>query len=130
MVAGEAAWAVAPREVSIESRTSGRTEGAIRVDQLTKALVAGVAFAIVAGVTMIPIDFGGRDKKRDAIIAAVVERFAIGFVVVLLPLSMPHFLKGMAVGFVMSLPSAIITRSYAPILAMGTAGGLVIGFLA
>jgi hypothetical protein len=99
------------------------------VDQLAEAAVAGMVFGVVAAGSMIPLSFGGSDKKRDAIVAAFIERFVIGFVVVMLPLSMPHFLKGMVVGFVMSLPSAIITRAYAPILGMGTVGGLVIGAL-
>lgn len=97
------------------------------MDQLTKALLAGLIFGFIAAGSMIPLDFGGKGKKRDAIIAAFIERFMIGFVIALLALPLPHYLKGLLLGFVMSLPSALITRTYVPILGMGTVGGLLIG---
>jgi len=33
------------------------------------------------------------------------------------------------IGLLLSVPDALITKAYAPIIGMGTAGGLLIGFL-
>ena len=99
------------------------------MDQLTKAVIAGTLFGLIAAFVMVPMDFGGKEKKRDAILAAFIERFSIGFVITLISLPMPHVIVGALLGFLMSLPSAIITKAYAPILGMGIIGGLVIGLL-
>ena len=99
------------------------------MDQLTKALISGIVFGLLAVTVMIPMDFGGKDKKRDAILGAFIERFSIGFVIPLISLPFPHVLTGLFLGLLLSLPSAIITRTYTPILVMGTLGGLIIGFL-
>jgi hypothetical protein len=37
---------------------------------------------------------------------------------------------GVLLGLTLSLPSAIITRAYAPIMAIGLAGGIIIGVIA
>jgi hypothetical protein len=42
-----------------------------------------------------------------------------------LPLS--GWLTGLIFGLLLSLPDAIITKAYAPILGLGTIGGLIIG---
>jgi hypothetical protein len=36
---------------------------------------------------------------------------------------------GAILGFSLSLPSAIITRAYAPIIIIGTLGGIIIGYI-
>lgn len=99
------------------------------MDQLIKAIISGVIFGLVASVTMLPLDFGSKTKKRDAIIAAFIERFSIGFVIPFIVLPVPHYITGLAVGLLLSLPSAIITKTYIPILVMGALGGLIIGLL-
>jgi hypothetical protein len=67
--------------------------------------------------------------KKAALGAAFVERFAIGLVIGCVQLGWPGWLVGLAFGLLLSIPSAIITRTYAPILIMGSLGGLLIGGL-
>jgi hypothetical protein len=38
-------------------------------------------------------------------------------------------LVGLIFGFLLSLPSSIITRAYAPIIGTGILGGVIIGFI-
>ncbi|MBK7880590.1 MAG: hypothetical protein IPJ83_08550 [Saprospiraceae bacterium] len=45
-------------------------------------------------------------------------------------LPIPNWLKGGLVGLVLSLPDAIVTKQYAPILGLGLIGGIVCGLLA
>lgn len=99
------------------------------MDQLTKALLAGIIFGCVAAASMFPLDFGGKNKKRDAILAAFIERFSIGFIIPLISLPLPQSIAGLFLGLLLSLPSAIITKTYIPILVMGGIGGLIIGLL-
>ena len=49
--------------------------------------------------------------------------------VVNLNLPVPFWVKGILVGLLLSLPDAIITRAYIPILATGVIGGLLVSFL-
>ena len=42
----------------------------------------------------------------------------------------PGWLRGIIVGLLISIPDAIITKAYAPILATGVIGGAIIGALA
>lgn len=98
------------------------------MDQLSKALIAGFLFGLIAVAIMVPMDFGGQSKKRDALLAAFIERFSIGFIIPLISLPIPHFATGLLLGVLLSLPSAIITKNYIPIIVMGALGGISIGF--
>jgi hypothetical protein len=68
--------------------------------------------------------------KTAALLGAFTSRFAIGFVIgcVQLP-SWPGWVVGLVFGLLISLPDAIITHKYVPILILGGIGGLVIGGL-
>ena len=90
------------------------------------ALICGVAFGVVAVLLMLPLQF---PNKRVALTAAFASRFAIGFIVPLVSLSMPGFAKGALIGLLISLPDAVVTRAYVPILGIGVAGGAIIGWL-
>ena len=87
-------------------------------------VVAGLAFGAVAVLSMLPLSF---PDKRGALIAAFASRFAIGFVVANIQLPWPGWLCGSLLGLLMSLPDAVITKAYAPILGIGAIGGLIIG---
>lgn len=99
------------------------------MDQVTKALMAGFVFGLVAVGAMLPMDFGSKSKKGEAMLAAFIERFSIGFIIPLVALPIPHYVTGLLLGLLFSLPSSIITKTYIPILVMGALGGVVIGFL-
>lgn len=90
------------------------------------SLICGVTFGAVAVALMLPMHF---PDKRKALIAAFASRFAIGFLIPLVVLPLPGALKGALVGFLVSLPDAILTKAYIPILAVGLIGGAVVGFM-
>jgi len=87
-------------------------------------VIAGLIFGAVTVGLMVPMAFPDR---RTALGAAFVERFAIGFVIGCVQLPWPGWLVGLLFGLLLSVPSAIITKAFAPILIMGSLGGLVIG---
>jgi hypothetical protein len=89
-------------------------------------LIAGVVFGAVAVGMMIPMSF---PDKRAALLGAFADRFAIGLVIGCVQLSWPGWAVGLLFGLLLSLPSAIITKAYGPILILGSLGGLVIGGL-
>ena len=91
---------------------------------LAQGLIAGSAFGALSVVLMCFLPF---PDKRAALAGAFVNRFGIGFVVPLLHTTQPVWLVGGGIGLLLSLPSAIITKTYVPILNVGTVGGLVIG---
>ena len=62
--------------------------------------------------------------------AAFLSRFGIGLVIALVQLpSWPGWLIGLVFGLLLSLPDALVTKSYAPILIGGAIGGVIIGGL-
>ncbi|MDB5873638.1 MAG: hypothetical protein JWQ07_3080 [Ramlibacter sp.] len=90
-------------------------------------LVAGTSFGLVAVGSMLPMQF---QDKPVALAAAFCSRFAIGFLIPLCKLPLPPAVTGVVVALLVSLPDAIITKAYAPILGLGITGGAVIGWLA
>jgi hypothetical protein len=91
------------------------------------SILCGLAFGALAVVLMLPMPF---PDKRTALLGAFASRFAIGFLIPLVMLPIPGFAKGALVGLLVSLPDAIVTKAYAPILIVGTLGGAIIGWLA
>jgi hypothetical protein len=89
--------------------------------------IAGLVFAAIDVALMIPMDF---PDKRTAMLGAFASRFAIGFLIPLVKLPLPVWIIGALVGLLISLPDAIITKAYAPILGTGLIGGLIIGWAA
>ena len=97
------------------------------MNPIVLALICGLGFGAVAVALMLPMSF---PNKRTALIAAFASRFAIGFVIPLVALPIAGFLKGALIGFLISLPDAVVTRAYVPILVVGLAGGAIIGYIA
>lgn len=90
-------------------------------------LIAGLVFGAIDVALMIPLTFADR---TTAMLAAFASRFAIGFLIPLVRLPMPAVARGALVGLLISIPDAIVTHAYAPILISGIVGGAIIGFLA
>ena len=99
----------------------------IIMNNIAKGLIAGTIFGIVSIIPMLFMQF---ENKTKAMTASFISRFAIGFIIFNLELPVPNWLKGGIVGFVLSLPDAIVTGKYAPILSLGLIGGIVCGVLA
>jgi hypothetical protein len=88
--------------------------------------VCGLVYGALSAASMLPLDF---PDKRAALAGAFLNRFAIGFVIGAARLPLPGWAAGLVFGLLLSLPDAIITKAYAPILVLGAAGGAVIGFV-
>ena len=93
---------------------------------LQQGLFAGVLFGALSVATMLPLSFA---DKRRALLAAFIDRFAIGLLIPLVRTPVPGWLDGLLLGLLLSLPTALITRAAKPILLTGAVGGLVIGFV-
>jgi len=88
-------------------------------------VIGGLIFGAVSVAMMLPMSF---PDKRAALLAAFINRFAIGLVIgcVVLP-GWPGWGVGLLFGILLSLPAALITKAYAPILIIGAIGGVIIG---
>jgi hypothetical protein len=91
---------------------------------LTGGLISGLIFGAVTVGLMLPMQFP--DKTR-ALLAAFISRFGIGLVIGCVRLPWPGWVIGIVFGLLLSVPSAMITKAYAPIIIVGAVGGLVIG---
>jgi len=96
------------------------------MSRLALATLCGVCFGILAVATMLPMSF---PDKRAALSAAFLDRFGIGFVVGVVDLPWSGWTIGLFFGLLLSLPSAIVTKAWVPILGMGAVGGLIIGLV-
>ena len=96
-------------------------------DRWVDGVVLGLAFAIVTVAIMTPLKI---DDKRTVLIASFVSRFSIGFLIAVVALPWPGWLIGATLGLVLSVPQALLTRSYGPILGNGLIGGAIVGFIA
>ena len=97
------------------------------MNNIIKGTIAGLIFGIVSIIPMFVMTF---ENKPRAMTASFISRFAIGFIIFNMELPIPNWLKGGLVGLVLSLPDAIITKKYSPILGLGLIGGVVCGLLA
>jgi hypothetical protein len=86
------------------------------MNHITLGILLGlVAGAIVVGM-MVPMAF---PDKRAALTGAFVNRFAIGFLTANTLLPVNPILAGAIIGLVLSIPDALITKAYIPILVTG-----------
>ena len=99
------------------------------MNRILLGVLIGIAFGVIDVLLMIPIPFPTKADKRVAMTGAFFDRFAIGVLIGATNLPVAPWLQGIIVAVLVSLPSAIITRSYAPILAIGVVGGAIAGFL-
>jgi hypothetical protein len=53
----------------------------------------------------------------------------LGFLIAVTRMPIPGWVRGALVGLLISIPDAIVTKAYAPILASGIVGGAIIGAL-
>src|ERR1700721_209135 len=96
------------------------------MSRITLGLVCGLVFAVIDIGIMLPMSF---PDKTAAISAAFIARFAIGFVIGAAQLPWPGWAVGLCFGLLLSIPDAIITKAYAPIIGMGAVGGTIIGVI-
>ena len=95
------------------------------MSNVISGLISGVIFGAVSVAMMLPMPF---PDKKAALVAAFIDRFAIGLVIGCVDLpEWPGWVTGLLFGALLSLPAAIITKAFAPILIIGIAGGIIIG---
>lgn len=97
--------------------------------KITLGLISGLIFGVLDVLIMIPMPEKDKRKKIEAMSGAFVERFMIGFLIPNVDLGIHYAITGLILGIGLSLPSAIITRIYAPIVGIGIVGGLIIGYI-
>lgn len=88
--------------------------------------ICGLIFGAIDIGIMLPMSF---PDKRAAITAAFIARFGIGFAIGAARLPWPGWALGLCFGLLLSIPDAIITKAYAPIIGMGLVGGTIIGIV-
>jgi hypothetical protein len=88
----------------------------------------GVVLGIVAGLIsvalMLPMTF---PDKRAALAGSFASRFLIGFFSATVVLPLHPVAAGGVIGLLVSIPDAIITKAYLPILVIGVILGLLCG---
>jgi hypothetical protein len=94
------------------------------MSKMMLGLICGFVFGALDVGLMLPMTF---PDKTTALLGAFTSRFAIGFVIGCVQLSWPGWILGLVFGLLISLPDAIITHKYPPILIGGAIGGLIIG---
>lgn len=94
------------------------------MSSLSVGVVGGLLFGVISVLTMLPLSF---PDKRAALTAAFLNRFAIGFAIGAADLPWPGWAVGLTFGLLLSVPDAIITKAWKPIVGMGAVGGVLIG---
>ena len=99
------------------------------MNNITLGIICGIVFGVIDVLVMIPLKFENRRKKLEAMTAAFIERFMLGFLIPNVNLGIHPAITGVLLGIGLSVPTAIITRTYAPIVGIGAVGGIIIGFI-
>ena len=96
------------------------------MSRVTMGLLLGVVWGVVDVLLMLPMTF---PDKRAALLGAFCSRFALGFFSATVKLPVSPVVTGILVGLLTSLPDAIITKAYVPILVTGTIFGALSGWI-
>lgn len=99
------------------------------MNRILLGILCGLVFGILDVLIMIPMPEKDKRKKTEAMIGAFLERLMIGFIIPNLDLGIHYAISGLIVGLGLSVPTAVITRVYAPIIGIGIVGGSIIGFI-
>jgi hypothetical protein len=99
------------------------------MSRITLGLVCGLIFGLLDTAIMLPMKFEDRRKRAEALSSAFIERFVLGFLIPNVSFDINEAVSGALLGLGLSVPTAIITRAYLPIIGIGVAGGAIIGFV-
>jgi len=97
------------------------------MSRLMLGTICGLVYGALSAASMLPLTTF--TDKTAALTGAFLNRFAIGFVIGAARLPLPSWATGLVFGILLSLPDAIITKAFAPILILGAVGGLIIGWI-
>ena len=90
-------------------------------------ILLGLGCGAADVLLMLPMTFPDR---TTALLGAFSSRFAIGFIAANVTLPIHSALAGAIVGLLVSIPEAIITKAYAPIIVTGLIFGALSGWAA
>ena len=96
------------------------------MSKMVLGLLCGMGFGVVDVLVMLPLQL---EDRTAAMTGAFFNRFAIGFVIGATNLPVAGWVRGLLFGLLLSLPEAIITKAWAPIMGIGAVGGVIIGFI-
>jgi hypothetical protein len=96
------------------------------MSRILMGTICGLVYGALSAASLMPLSFG---DKTAALTGAFINRFALGFVIGAARLPLPPWAQGLIFGILLSLPDAIISQAFAPILIIGASGGLVIGII-
>lgn len=99
------------------------------MNRIVLGILLGLLFGVIDVLLMIPISFPTVNDKRVAMTGAFFDRFAVGVLIGASIFPFAPWLQGIIVSVLVSLPSAIITRNYVPILSISVIGGAILGYL-
>jgi hypothetical protein len=94
--------------------------------RINLGVILGLSIGIVDVLLMLPMSF---PDKRAALFGAFCARFALGFFAATAHLPWSPVVTGIIVGVLTSLPDAIITKAYVPIMMTGVLFGAVAGWI-
>lgn len=96
------------------------------MSNLVIGTISGIVFGALSAAALVPMSFPG---KPSSMLASFINRLGIGIVIGAAALPWPGWWVGLGFGLLLSLPGAINTRNYLPMMAMGGAGGTIIGWI-
>jgi hypothetical protein len=96
------------------------------LNRLRLGALLGVTVGVIDVLLMLPLKF---EDRTSALLGAFCSRFALGFFAATVRLPMSPIVSGILVGLLTSLPDAIITKAYVPIMVTGVIFGAVCGWL-
>jgi hypothetical protein len=96
------------------------------MSRLTLGAILGFALGIADVLLMLPLSF---PDKRTALLAAFSSRFSLGVFAATINLPLSPVVAGVLVGLLTSIPDAIVTKAYAPILITGVIFGALAGWI-
>jgi hypothetical protein len=99
------------------------------MNKIILGTICGLGFGIIDVLVMVPLKYENNRKRIEAMSAAFIERFMIGFLIPNVDFGIHPVLTGLLLGVGLSVPSAIITRAYAPIIGIGIIGSALIGLI-
>jgi hypothetical protein len=97
------------------------------MNRIVLGILLGVAAGVIDVLLMLPMTF---PDKTTALLGAFSSRFAIGFIAANVTLPVHPALAGAIVGLLISIPDAIITKAYVPIIVTGLIFGALAGWAA
>jgi hypothetical protein len=96
------------------------------MSRVTLGVLLGLAIGVIDVLLMLPLSF---PDKPAALLGAFCARFGLGFFAATVALPLSPLATGILVGIITSLPDAIITKAYVPIMVTGLAFGTVAGWI-